>query len=94
MSLGSSRHWSVALEAMTGDVDISSDGLLDYFEPLMKFLQEENAKNEGSTGTDEPLDPNSNIPIIVGGVIGGLLIVALAAYGIHYYRKRKNTDLV
>lgn len=47
MSLGSSRHWSVALEAMTGDIDISSDGLLNYFEPLMKFLKEENAKNEG-----------------------------------------------
>lgn len=47
LSLGSSRHWSVALEAMTGDVDISSDGLLDYFEPLMKFLKAENAKNEG-----------------------------------------------
>lgn len=39
----------------------------------------------------EPLDPDSNIPIIVGGVIGGLLIVALAGYGYHYYKKRKNT---
>lgn len=39
----------------------------------------------------EPLDPDSDIPIIVGGVIGGLLIVALAGYGFHYYKKRKNT---
>lgn len=39
----------------------------------------------------EPLDPDSNIPIIVGGVIGGLLIVALAGYGIHHYMNRKNT---
>ncbi len=45
LSLGSSVHWSEALESLTNEKEINADALLEYFEPLTNWLIRENAKN-------------------------------------------------
>nr|CAH7716316.1 unnamed protein product [Callosobruchus chinensis] len=44
LSLGSSKHWSETLEIMTGSKSVTAQPLLEYFEPLYKFLKAENEK--------------------------------------------------
>lgn len=48
LELGLSKHWSVALEKMTGESEISGDAVLEYFKPLLDFLKEENEKGAGT----------------------------------------------
>jgi peptidyl-dipeptidase A len=47
LKLGLSKHWSVALEAMTGEKVIDGGALLEYFKPLYDFLKKENEKGSG-----------------------------------------------
>ncbi|ETN62918.1 angiotensin-converting enzyme 9 [Anopheles darlingi] len=47
LSLGRSVHWSEALRAMTGETELRTDALLEYYKPLYEFLKEENAKAGG-----------------------------------------------
>lgn len=42
MKLGASRPWQDALEAFTGTREMDGSAMLQYFEPLMVYLQEEN----------------------------------------------------
>jgi peptidyl-dipeptidase A len=42
LSLGTSKHWSKALEAITGSKEISSEPILEYFDPLLKYLKKYN----------------------------------------------------
>lgn len=42
LSLGSSRPWQEALAAATGEKTVDGGAMLEYFEPLRKFLQEQN----------------------------------------------------
>lgn len=52
LSLGRSRHWSVALSKLTGgDTEIKAEPLLEYFKPLHEFLVAENAKMRKYTNT-------------------------------------------
>ena len=44
LELGSSQHWSDALYTLTGERDVSSDAIIEYFQPLLDWLQQENAK--------------------------------------------------
>jgi len=44
LTLGASKFWREPLKELTGDDDISSKAILDYFDPLYKWLQTENAK--------------------------------------------------
>ena len=46
LELGFSEHWSVALEKLTGETDISAKALMEYFAPLQKFLHEQNEMSE------------------------------------------------
>jgi hypothetical protein len=39
MSRGSRTHWSHILDEMTGSKEIKSDSLLNYFEPLKIWLE-------------------------------------------------------
>lgn len=81
MSLGASKHWSDALQEMTGETEISASALLEYFEPLMQYLREQNGSNYET--------PESQmVPIIVGSVLGVLLVCGIAFYG--YKRCRQN----
>ncbi|MGH9804828.1 MAG: M2 family metallopeptidase, partial [Candidatus Acidiferrales bacterium] len=42
LEMGLSRPWPEALEAMTGEKEIDATAVLDYFAPLMKWLEEQN----------------------------------------------------
>ncbi|KAB0795435.1 hypothetical protein PPYR_12274 [Photinus pyralis] len=44
LSLGSSRHWSVALKEITGETELSGSAIIEYFQPLYQYLQRENYK--------------------------------------------------
>jgi peptidyl-dipeptidase A len=43
LSLGASKPWPEALEALTGQRTMDATALLDYFQPLMAWLQKQNA---------------------------------------------------
>jgi hypothetical protein len=48
--MGSSRPWPDAMEALTGQRNISARALLNYFEPLRIWLENENARNKEFVG--------------------------------------------
>jgi len=50
LALGSSKPWPEALYELTGTRKMSSKPLLKFFEPLHKWLKEENAKNGDTVG--------------------------------------------
>ncbi|KAJ8984248.1 hypothetical protein NQ317_007480 [Molorchus minor] len=62
MQLGSSKNWTEVLEIMTGYNTISVDPLLEYFEPLYRFLKEENKEFEEFIR--ELIEPRIKIPDI------------------------------
>ena len=43
MEMGASRPWPMALEAVTGSRQVDASSLLDYFAPLVPWLDEQNA---------------------------------------------------
>lgn len=45
LSMGSSRPWPDAMEAITGQRKMDASGLLEYFKPLHEWLEQENKKN-------------------------------------------------
>jgi peptidyl-dipeptidase A len=42
LAMGASKPWPDALEAFTGSREISGEAMIDYFRPLMAWLQEQN----------------------------------------------------
>ena len=50
MSMGASRPWPDALEALTGERRMDATAILEYFAPLQKWLDEQNAKNGVKVG--------------------------------------------
>ena len=42
LALGSSKPWPVALEALTGTREMDGGPLIEYFKPLMAYLEEQN----------------------------------------------------
>lgn len=46
LAMGSSRDWRDALEALTGERAMSAAGLLEYFRPLQRWLDEQNRGEE------------------------------------------------
>lgn len=45
LQLGYSKHWSAALEELTGEADINAAAILEYFKPLHDFLVKQNKMN-------------------------------------------------
>jgi len=41
LSRGSSQHWTQTLAEFTGSDTVTADALLNYFQPLETFLQEQ-----------------------------------------------------
>ena len=48
LEMGRSRPWPEALEVMTGEKQMDATAILDYFAPLKKWLDEQNAKDGAS----------------------------------------------
>ncbi|MGI0054420.1 MAG: M2 family metallopeptidase [Thermoplasmata archaeon] len=42
LSMGASQEWPDALDAITGERSMSGRGILEYFQPLQKWLEEQN----------------------------------------------------
>lgn len=53
MRLGSSRPWPIAMEVLTGQKQMDANPLLNYFSPLIKWLKEENERNNITVGWNE-----------------------------------------
>ncbi|XP_059145135.1 angiotensin-converting enzyme-like [Physella acuta] len=47
MKLGASKPWPDAMEVMTGQKKMNASSLLEYFQPLMKYLKEKNGADVG-----------------------------------------------
>lgn len=52
LSLGLSKHWKKSLKELTGEDDLSADAILEYFEPLYKFLKSHNEKGTVPTNAE------------------------------------------
>jgi peptidyl-dipeptidase A len=50
LEMGKSQPWPDALYALTGERQMDATAILDYFAPLQKWLDEQNAKNGVKTG--------------------------------------------
>jgi peptidyl-dipeptidase A len=50
LEMGMSRPWPEALEAMTGEKRIDATAILDYFEPLVAWLEKENKDKARKVG--------------------------------------------
>ncbi|MGI9100805.1 MAG: M2 family metallopeptidase [Terriglobales bacterium] len=50
LEMGASRPWPEALEAITGERQMDATAILEYFAPLQKWLDEQNAKNGVKVG--------------------------------------------
>jgi len=50
LEMGKSQPWPEALYALTGERQMDATAILDYFAPLQKWLDEQNAKNGVKTG--------------------------------------------
>ena len=70
LALGKSKPWPDAMEAITGQRGMSADAILQYFQPLMEWLEKENAANGDVIGwpaydastqepTVEPVEPTT-----------------------------------
>lgn len=46
MELGSSKDWSEVLEKLTGETEITSIAIWEFFQPLYEFLKNENLNRE------------------------------------------------
>jgi len=46
LAMGQSRPWPDALEALTGQRQMDATAILDYFAPLKKWLDEQNAGHQ------------------------------------------------
>lgn len=53
MKLGSRKPWPEAMALMTGQSKMSAQPLMEYFEPLIKWLEQENKKNNDILGWPE-----------------------------------------
>jgi len=54
LSLGSSKKWPEAMEKITGQRNMDASALLQYFGPLQRWLEQENAKNGETPGWNDP----------------------------------------
>ncbi|XP_033124152.1 angiotensin-converting enzyme-like [Anneissia japonica] len=68
LQLGSSKPWPDAMEQITGQRAMDASSLLKYFEPLTKWLEDENMKNKETLGWPEdtwmPEHPTSGTTMV------------------------------
>ncbi|CAB3250818.1 unnamed protein product [Arctia plantaginis] len=76
MSLGASEDWRTVLFTITGERELSTKGILQYFSELQKFLIEENAK----LALISEADMDQSAPIIVGAIVVLLTIIIIVLY--------------
>lgn len=85
MSLGASEDWKTVLHTMTGENELSTEGILAYFSTLNDFLVAENSKLLKKI--DEDMDKSA--PIIVGVIVVVLTFLMILLYCV---KKRNMAD--
>lgn len=76
MALGASEDWRTVLQAITGEKELSTEGILEYFSTLRDFLTEENIK----LAKLDIEDMDQSTPIIVGAIVVLLTILVIVVY--------------
>ena len=61
MKLGSSVHWEDALYAISGTREMSAEPLVEYFKPLLDWLDKQNKALNLTIGWDETSCPDGII---------------------------------
>jgi peptidyl-dipeptidase A len=62
LEMGLSRPWSEALKRLTGEERMDAGALMEYFAPLRKWLDEQNAANQAKPGWTTPANPEAGPP--------------------------------
>lgn len=57
LEMGQSRPWPEALKALTGEDKMDGNAMMEYFAPLKKWLDEQNAAANAKAGWQMPADP-------------------------------------
>ncbi|XP_004930682.1 angiotensin-converting enzyme isoform X1 [Bombyx mori] len=75
MALGASEDWNTVLETMTGERQLSTEGILEYFSILEDFLRKENLR---LAAVVEDMDKSA--PIVVGAIVVFLTVLIIVLY--------------
>ena len=59
--MGSSKPWPEALEKITGTRDMSAAPLIEYFQPLITWLEKENNKANEVRGWEKDWKPKGEL---------------------------------
>lgn len=76
MALGASEDWRAVLHKMTGETELSTKGILEYFSPLQDFLKEENTRLALITVDDM----DTSATIVVGSIVVILTLLIIVLY--------------
>lgn len=87
MSLGASEDWRTVLQTITGETELSTKGILEYFSTLQDFLREENVK----LAKIDDGDMDQSAPIIVGAIVLCLTILIVVMYCVKKHGGNGNT---
>lgn len=89
LSLGASRHWTEALEAITGTKKQSGKAILKYFQPLYNYLKKENEKLlsvaeqidvEKPQNKPEAAPADHTLPIVIIGILAIIAVLCIVSY--------------
>jgi peptidyl-dipeptidase A len=56
LEMGQSKPWPEALKALTGEDKMDGNAMTEYFAPLKKWLDEQNAMSSSKPGWTMPAD--------------------------------------
>jgi peptidyl-dipeptidase A len=59
LEMGLSRPWPEALKVLTGEDHIDAGAMIEYFAPLKKWLDDQNAANHAKPGWTTPANPET-----------------------------------
>jgi peptidyl-dipeptidase A len=62
LEMGQSRPWPEALKALTGEDKMDGNAMMEYFAPLKKWLDQQNAAANAKPGWTMPKDPLAGPP--------------------------------
>lgn len=83
-------HWTKVLQQMTGENELSTRAMLEYFEPLFDFLEQEGDNaNKDELPADVPID--QSIPIVVFAILGVVFVVTPVAYFVYNQHQNRIT---
>ncbi len=57
LSAGQSRPWPETLKLMTGEDHVDASAMVEYFQPLLTWLREQNANSAVKPGWTVSADP-------------------------------------